>query len=92
VADAAIGIDQGQKYALVVNNENKAEYRPVTPGRLDGDLRVFAPDKGLKPGEWVIVNGVQRVRPGIEVRPERVDMPTRPAGDAKAETGKKSKT
>src|SRR5947209_6901892 len=92
VTDLAVGIDQGQKYLLVVNSENKAEYRPITPGRLDGDLRIFPLGSGLKPGEWVIVNGVQRVRPGIEVRPERVPMPTRPAGDAKAETGKKTKT
>jgi len=78
VTDTAIGIDQGQRYVLIVNDKNKAEYRVVTPGRLDGDLRVFKPSSGLKPGEWVIVNGVQRVRPGIEVRPERVPMPTRP--------------
>ena len=91
--DLAVGTDQGQKYLLIVNKENKAEYRTVKPGRLDGDLRIFPPDAGLKPGEWVIVNGVQRVRPGIEVRPERVPMPTRPAGDTKSEAGKtKTKT
>jgi RND family efflux transporter MFP subunit len=83
VADQAIGIDQGQKYVLVVNSENKTEYRPVVPGRLDGDLRVFGPGAGLKPGEWIIVNGMQRVRPGIEVKPERVPMPTRPEGEGK---------
>src|SRR5262249_44840328 len=79
VTDQAIGTDQGQKYLLIVNSQNKVEYRPVTPWRLDGDLRIFRPDGGLKAGEWVIVNGVQRVRPGIEVRPERVSMPTRSA-------------
>lgn len=78
VTDVAVGIDQGQKYLLIVNDQNKVEYRAVAPGRLDGDLRVFPPGAGLKAGEWVIVNGVQRVRPGIEVRPERVAMPTRP--------------
>jgi multidrug efflux pump subunit AcrA (membrane-fusion protein) len=64
---------------LIVNNQKKAEYRAVSPGRLDGDLRIFPPGAGLNPGEWVIVNGVQRVRPGIEVRPEPVEMPTRSA-------------
>ena len=83
VADTAIGIDQGQKYVLIVNDKKKAEYRLVSPGRLDGDLRIFPPNSGLKAGEWVIVNGVQRVRPGIEVRPEEVAMPTR-STDAKA--------
>ncbi len=77
LADSAIGIDQGQKYVLIVNSENKAEYRKVRPSdRLEGDLRVFGPNSNLKAGEWVIVNGVQRVRPGIEVKAEKVDMPT----------------
>ncbi len=76
VTDQAIGIDQGQKYVLVVNSQNKVEYRPVTPGRLDGDLRIFSPDSGVKADDWVIVNGVQRVRPGIPVTPEKVAMPT----------------
>jgi RND family efflux transporter MFP subunit len=88
VADTAIGIDQGQKYLLIVNDQKKAEYRPVTPGRLDGDLRIFPPGAGLKAGEWVIVNGVQRVRPGIEVRPEPVEMPTRSADPKVSNAGK----
>jgi RND family efflux transporter MFP subunit len=92
VTDQAIGIDQGQKYLLIVNSQNKAEYRAVTPGRLDGDLRIFKPGAGLNPGERVIVNGVQRVRPGIEVKPERVDMPTRSAANGKADGGKKTKS
>jgi RND family efflux transporter MFP subunit len=95
VTDTAIGIDQGQKYMLVVNDKNKAEYRKVKPWRLDGDLRIFKQDKeldsGLRPGEWVIVNGVQRVRPGIEVRPERVPMSTLPDDKAKGESGKSDK-
>jgi RND family efflux transporter MFP subunit len=93
VTDHAIGIDQGQKYVLVVNDQKKVEYRPVTPGRLEGDLRIFPPGAGLKAGEWVIVNGVQRVRPGIEVKAEPVDMPTRTAEaktSAKADDSKKS--
>jgi RND family efflux transporter MFP subunit len=84
VTDQAIGIEQGQKYLLVVNKDNKTEYRPVTPGRLDGDLRVLPPGSGLNAGEWVIVNGVQRVRPGVHVKREEVAMPQRPSGDAKA--------
>lgn len=87
VADTAIGIDQGQKYLLIVNSQNKAEYRPVTPGRLDGTMRIFPPGSGLKEKEWVIVNGMQRVRPGIEVRPEQVRMPTLPNAD-KSKTSK----
>jgi RND family efflux transporter MFP subunit len=91
VNDKAIGTDQGKKYLLIVNNEDKVEYRPVVPGRLDGDLRIFPAGAGLQPGEWVIVNGVQRVRPGIQVKPERVPMPTRPAAAAKAEAAPKTR-
>jgi multidrug efflux pump subunit AcrA (membrane-fusion protein) len=87
VTDTAIGIDQGQKYVLAVKSDNKVEYRPVKPGRLDGDLRIFPPGAGIEPGDSIIVNGVQRVRPGITVAPERVAMPTRDAksGSAKSE-------
>ena len=77
VTDSAVGTDQGKKYLLIVNSENKVEYRPVTPVEQDGDLRIFPPGAGLKADEWVIVNGVQRVRPGITVKPEQVTMPTR---------------
>jgi membrane fusion protein, multidrug efflux system len=94
VTDKAIGTDQGNKYLLIVNDENKVEYRPVIPGRLDGDLRIFPSEAGLKSGEWVIVNGVQRVRPGIVVKSERVAMPTRPMKseipNPKSETSPKS--
>jgi RND family efflux transporter MFP subunit len=89
VTDQAVGTDQSQKYLLIVNSDNKVEYRLVTPGRLDGNLRIFRPDAGLKAGEWVIVNGVQRIRPGMVVKPERVPMPTLPADESKADTDKK---
>jgi RND family efflux transporter MFP subunit len=85
VTDQAIGIDQGQKYVLVVNSENKVEYRPVTPGRLDGDLRIFPPGAGIEPGDWVIVNGIQRVRDGMKVEPRRVPMPGAEKAAEKAE-------
>jgi RND family efflux transporter MFP subunit len=94
VVDTAIGIDQGQKYLLVVNNEKKVEYRPVAPGRLEGGLRIFAPGAGISAGEWIIVNGVQRVRPGMTVNPERVPMPTLPnkseARSSKSDTNAKA--
>lgn len=92
VIDSAIGIDQGQKYLLIVNDKNKVEYRPVAPGRLEGGLRIFPPGAGLKAGEWVIVNGVQRVRPGIEVRPEKLPrMPAPPTSDANGQEKSKEK-
>lgn len=75
VSDRTLGTDQGQKYVWVVNEQNVVEYRVVTPGSLQSDgLRVI--QTGLKPGEWVIVNGLQRARPGVTVVPQRVEMST----------------
>ena len=72
VAERAIGTDQGQKYVLVVNAKNEVDYRPVTLGKLEGRLRVIK--EGVKPGDRVIVNGMQRVRPGTPVTVRTVDM------------------
>jgi multidrug efflux system membrane fusion protein len=73
VTDLAIGTDQGRKYVMVANSENIAEYRPVKLGAVIEGLRVI--NDGIKPTDWVIVNGVQRARPGAPVKPERKPMP-----------------
>jgi RND family efflux transporter MFP subunit len=78
VTERALGSDQGQRYLLVVNDKNIVEYRPVTGGTLHGSLRVIS--AGLKPDDWVIVNGIQRVRPGLTVKPIQAPMPATPAG------------
>jgi RND family efflux transporter MFP subunit len=78
VTDRAIGTDQDRKYVLVVNDQNVVEYRPVKLGAIYDGLRTVA--EGLAPAEWVIVNGIQRVRPGVTVTPQRVSM--RPAAPA----------
>lgn len=71
VPERAVGTDQGTKYLLVVDEQNRVEYRAVELGPLtDDELRVVR--KGLEAGEWVIVNGVQRARPGATVNPQRV--------------------
>ena len=72
VTDRAIGTDQDRKYVLVVNEKNVVEYRPVKLGGLNDDLRAVV--EGIAPGEWVIVNGLQRVRPGVTVAPQKVSM------------------
>ena len=66
--DEAVGSDQSQKYVLVVNDENTAEYRTVVLGPLINGLRVIR--EGVMPGERVIVKGLQRVLPGTKVNPE----------------------
>ncbi|RZL63431.1 MAG: efflux RND transporter periplasmic adaptor subunit [Variovorax sp.] len=72
VSERAIGTDQSKKFVMVVNGDNKAEYREVTLGAPANGLRVVA--SGLRSGERVIVNGLQHVRPGALVAPEAVPM------------------
>jgi len=72
--DRAIASDQGLKYVYVLDAENKAQYRRITTGALQQDgLRVV---EGLRPDDWVVVGGLQQVRPRIQIRPDKVPMPT----------------
>jgi RND family efflux transporter MFP subunit len=73
VSEQAFGTDQGQKFLYVVDEANHVSYRRVKVGRLHNGLRVVS--DGLKPVEKVVVSGLQRLRPGTEVRPDLVDMP-----------------
>ena len=65
VLDRAIGTDQDKKFVLVLKPDSTVEYRSVQLGRLVDGLRVVS--SGLKPGEQIVINGLQRVRPGIKV-------------------------
>ncbi len=72
VNDAAIGTDLGKKFVLVLTPENKVTYRAVEIGpKVDG-LRVVR--TGLKQGDKIVVNGLQRVRSGMQVQAEPVAM------------------
>jgi RND family efflux transporter MFP subunit len=73
VTEQALGSEQGRKYVYVVNAKNVVERRDVTLGRLIDGLQVI--QHGLEPGDWVIVNGIQRVRDAMEVRPQQAAMP-----------------
>jgi RND family efflux transporter MFP subunit len=73
VSDRALDTDQGQKVVYVVDKDNKVVSRVVRLGALHDGLREI--NDGLKPGERVIVNGLQQVRPGLTVEPKLVDMP-----------------
>ena len=65
VEDRAVGTDLDRRFVLVVGGDKKVESRTVTLGPLVDGLRVVR--KGLVPGELVVVNGLQRVRPGMPV-------------------------
>jgi multidrug efflux system membrane fusion protein len=79
VSERAIGTDQNKKYVLVVGADNKTEYREVTLGAPVDGLRTV--HSGLRAGERIVVNGLQRVRPGDVVQPQVVPMNAR-AGTA----------
>jgi multidrug efflux system membrane fusion protein len=72
VSERAVGTDQNKKYVLVVGADNKAAYREVTLGANVKGLRIVT--SGLKAEERVVVNGLQRVRPGALVEPQAVPM------------------
>jgi membrane fusion protein, multidrug efflux system len=65
IDERAIGTDLDRKYVLIVDENDVAQYRAVQLGRSVDGLRVVA--AGLHAGERVIINGLQRVRPGMPV-------------------------
>jgi multidrug efflux system membrane fusion protein len=72
VDDRAIGTDLGKRFVFVVDEQGVVQYRSVELGRLVDGLRVV--ENGLAAGDVVIVNGLQRVRPGVNVAQTRVAM------------------
>jgi multidrug efflux system membrane fusion protein len=77
VSERAIGTDQSKRYVMVVGDDNKASYREVTLGASVGGLRVV--QAGLQAGERIVVNGLQRIRPGALVAPQPATMEARQA-------------
>ncbi len=85
VIDRAISSDQGIKFVYIVDKENKVQYRRVTTTALQDDgLRVVT--EGLKPDDWVVVSGLQQVRPRMTIHPEQGPMPSL-ARDSGGEAG-----
>ncbi|CAN7431257.1 efflux RND transporter periplasmic adaptor subunit [Bosea sp. LjRoot9] len=72
INDRAVGTDQNKKFVFVVGADSKATWREVTLGASNDGLRIVT--SGLKAGERIIVNGLQRIRPGATVAPESVPM------------------
>ncbi|MGE5095128.1 MAG: efflux RND transporter periplasmic adaptor subunit [Betaproteobacteria bacterium] len=67
VSERAVGTDQNRKFVMVVGADNKATYREVTLGASVNGLRIVT--SGLEANERIVVNGLQRVRPGMLVQP-----------------------
>jgi multidrug efflux system membrane fusion protein len=68
VDESAIGTDQSQKFVLTLGTGNTVEYRKVKLGPTFGGKRIVR--EGLRAGEKIVVNGLQRARPGLPVSPE----------------------
>jgi multidrug efflux system membrane fusion protein len=93
VTDRAIGTDQHKKFVYVVGDDNKVEYREVKLGpNTDAGLRVV--QEGLSAGERIVVNGLQRVRPGAVVAPQLLAMDAKapPATAAKSGAANESRS
>jgi RND family efflux transporter MFP subunit len=89
VTERAIGTDQGQKYVYVIDKDNKVEYRRVTLGMVFDGLQAI--EEGLKADDRLVVNGLQRIRPGIKVESDEVDMHSL-AGPAGTDFGQKGQS
>jgi RND family efflux transporter MFP subunit len=72
INESAVGTDQGLKYVLKVGPDNTIEYRQVKLGPVVDGLRVVR--EGLNAGDTIVVNGLQHVRPGMTITPQRVAM------------------
>jgi RND family efflux transporter MFP subunit len=79
--DVVLLSDQSGRYALVVNEHDAVEVRHVKIGTLDRSLRVVL--DGLSPADRIVVNGLQRARPGATVRPTLKELPADPPAPAK---------
>lgn len=71
---------QGMKAVLVVGADDMVALRTIQPGETVGDLLVVR--EGLKPGEQVIVDGMQKARPGSKVKPTAAASAPSAAADA----------
>ncbi|WP_280513490.1 efflux RND transporter periplasmic adaptor subunit [Modicisalibacter luteus] len=72
IQDAAVGTDLGRKFVLVLNEDGTVAYRNIELGPQLAGLRIVR--SGLDAGERIVVNGLQRVRPGMPVTAEIVPM------------------
>src|SRR6266850_3801628 len=77
IQDRAVGTDLDKRFVFVVTPERTIQYRSVALGPIVDGLRVVR--TGLSAGDRVVVNGLQRIRPGVKVDPVVVAMEERSA-------------
>ncbi len=69
IPDGAVATDQTNRFVYVVADDGTVAYKPVTIGPIVDGMRVIK--TGIAASDWVIVNGIQRARPGAKVTPQR---------------------
>jgi multidrug efflux system membrane fusion protein len=74
IAESSITTDQNRKLVFMVGADNKVQAQEVKLGPVADGLRVVT--EGLKENDVIVVEGLQRVRPGAEVKPQMVSMET----------------
>ncbi|XVJ68450.1 MAG: efflux RND transporter periplasmic adaptor subunit [Rhizobacter sp.] len=70
--EKAIGTDQNKRFVWVLGADKMPQFREVKLGALEGGMRVIT--EGLKAGELVVVNGLQRVRPGAPLNAQELKV------------------
>jgi len=69
VSERAVGTDQAQKYVLALTRTNTVAYQSVVLGPVIDGMRIIR--SGVTGGEQIVINGMQRVRPGMAVKAEQ---------------------
>jgi multidrug efflux system membrane fusion protein len=70
--DRAIATDQADRFVWVMNQNKAVDYRKVTLGKKIGEWRVI--QQGLQAGDWVVIEGVQKLKPGSKIDPEKIAL------------------
>lgn len=73
ISPTAIGVDQDKRFVVVVDAKNQTAYREVKLGAQQDGLQII--NSGLQVGDRIVVNGLQRIRPGDLVKPHLITMP-----------------
>lgn len=84
IPQTAVSELQGTYSVAVVGTDNKVALRPVQAGERIGSLWII--DSGLKPGEKIVVEGLQKVREGVTVAPVAVEIKDTPTAAPAAAT------
>jgi len=87
VSERAVGTDQNKKFVMVVDADSKAAYREVFLGPSVDGMRVVV--SGLQAGERIVVNGLQRIRPGALLAPQTVAMDGKRTAQAQSSTAQR---